>query len=195
MLGRNRMLPITVPPSRPDIAIARAIVRNTTPPTERVASIATWAADEHIVCGVVLGWWLWCRSKPQPERLASDHLLATTVTAFLVPHLLKSTFNQERPDRLTAIGHLRGIPFSGNEMDAFPSGHAIQVGALASAANRLPARQRWLVRTLATGLAGTRVLLLAHWTSDVVAGLAIGAGLERLIRHLTGYGRGRLPAE
>jgi membrane-associated phospholipid phosphatase len=35
----------------------------------------------------------------------------------------------------------------------------------------------------------TRVLLLAHWTSDVVAGLAIGAAMERLLRRFTGYGR------
>jgi hypothetical protein len=35
----------------------------------------------------------------------------------------------------------------------------------------------------------SRVVLLAHWTSDVIAGLAIGAATERLLRRLTGYGR------
>jgi membrane-associated phospholipid phosphatase len=39
------------------------------------------------------------------------------------------------------------------------------------------------------GLVASRVLLLAHWTSDVVAGLAIGAATERLLRRFTGYGR------
>jgi membrane-associated phospholipid phosphatase len=34
----------------------------------------------------------------------------------------------------------------------------------------------------------TRVFLLAHWASDVVAGLALGATLERLIRVGTDYG-------
>jgi hypothetical protein len=29
---------------------------------------------------------------------------------------------------------------------------------------------------------------LAHWTSDVIAGLAIGAAVERLLRHWTGFG-------
>jgi hypothetical protein len=37
----------------------------------------------------------------------------------------------------------------------------------------------------------TRVLLLAHWVSDVVAGLAVGAALERIVRRLTVYGRPR----
>jgi membrane-associated phospholipid phosphatase len=35
------------------------------------------------------------------------------------------------------------------------------------------------------------VVLLAHWVSDVVAGLAVGATLERALRLVSGYGRGR----
>ena len=41
-------------------------------------------------------------------------------------------------------------------------------------------------------LVSTRVLLLAHWTSDVLAGLAIGLSLERLLRNLTRYGNSKL---
>jgi membrane-associated phospholipid phosphatase len=41
---------------------------------------------------------------------------------------------------------------------------------------------------LGAGLVLTRVVLLAHWASDVVAGLALGALVERLLRPLTGYG-------
>ncbi|WP_420965878.1 hypothetical protein [Bradyrhizobium sp. B120] len=48
-------MPITVPPTWPDVALARAISRNTTPPTERAASVLTWAADEHVVCALTLG--------------------------------------------------------------------------------------------------------------------------------------------
>jgi hypothetical protein len=29
---------------------------------------------------------------------------------------------------------------------------------------------------------------LAHWTTDVLAGLVMGAGTERLLRFVTGYG-------
>jgi membrane-associated phospholipid phosphatase len=99
-------------------------------------------------------------------------------------------FDQERPDRRTVEGHWRGVPFSGNRLDAFPSGHAVHVGALASAASRLPERQRNLVWAVGAGLVLTRVVLLAHWVSDVAAGLAVGALTERLLRLVTGYGRG-----
>jgi undecaprenyl-diphosphatase len=43
------------------------------------------------------------------------------------------------------------------------------------------------VRTLAVGNSLTRILVLAHWASDVVAGFALGAVLERLLRPWTGY--------
>jgi membrane-associated phospholipid phosphatase len=64
----------------------------------------------------------------------------------------------------------------------------VHVGALVSAATVLPRAKRNLVWAFATGLALTRVVLLAHWASDVVAGLALGALTERLLRPLTGYG-------
>src|SRR3954447_11248012 len=38
-----------------------------------------------------------------------------------------------------------------------------------------------LVRTLAVGLSLTRMVVLAHWASDVVAGFALGAIVERLL--------------
>jgi membrane-associated phospholipid phosphatase len=37
------------------------------------------------------------------------------------------------------------------------------------------------------GLSLTRVVVLAHWASDVVAGFVLGAALERLLRLWTGY--------
>jgi membrane-associated phospholipid phosphatase len=44
-----------------------------------------------------------------------------------------------------------------------------------------------MVRTLAVGLSLTRIVVLAHWASDVVAGFALGAVIERLLRFWTGY--------
>ena len=83
--------------------------------------------------------------------------------------------------------HARGIPFSGKREDAFPSGHALHMGALASAAGTLPPGPRRAIQALAAGLSLTRIVVLAHWASDVVAGFALGAVLERLLRLWTGY--------
>jgi undecaprenyl-diphosphatase len=80
---------------------------------------------------------------------------------------------------------------SGNAYDAFPSGHAMHIGAVTSAATELPPAQRNVVWALGAALVSTRIVLLAHWTSDVLAGLAFGAILERGLRFLTGFGRAR----
>jgi hypothetical protein len=182
------MARITVSPTRPDVAVANAIAEHTGPRTEKLASILTWGADEHILGALAAGWWLYCRTRSAEERRNSDHILLTTVVVSVLPHLLKAVFKQERPDRETSIGHARGIPLSGKPYDAFPSGHALHVGALASAATTLPAAQRNMVWALGTGLVLTRIVLLAHWVSDVAVGLAVGAATERLLRLLTGEG-------
>jgi membrane-associated phospholipid phosphatase len=182
-----KMALVTVRPTAADIAIANAIAAHTTPRIEKAAEVVTWGADEHVLIALTFAWWLYARRRSR-ERQAADHVLLTTLTASAMPHLLKTVFDQERPDRLTLRGHRRGVPISGKRLDAFPSGHAMHVGALASAASILPARQRNAVWLTGAALVTTRVVLLAHWTSDVVAGLAIGAVLERLLRRFTGYG-------
>jgi membrane-associated phospholipid phosphatase len=180
---------IRVKPTRADIAIADSIAARTGRPTEHVAEAVTWAADEHVLCALALGWWIYARTQDGPVRRASDHILLTTLVASALPHALKTAFDQQRPDRLTVLGHLHGIPLSGNRLDAFPSGHAVHIGALASAATVLPPAQRNAVWAVGSGLVLTRIVLLAHWTSDVVAGLAVGAVIERLLRRVTGFGR------
>jgi undecaprenyl-diphosphatase len=177
-----------VRPTRADIEIANAVSAYTSPQTETVAETLTWGADEHVLCALAVGWWLCARNGGARERRNSNHILLTTVAATVIPHVLKTIFDQVRPDRLTVRGHLHGVPFSGKRFDAFPSGHAIHVGALASAATVLAPAKRNLVWAVGAGLVATRIILLAHWTSDVVTGLAIGALTERLFRPWTGYG-------
>jgi undecaprenyl-diphosphatase len=179
---------IRVKPTRADVAIADGIAAHAGRPTEHVAEVLTWGADEHVLCALAFGWWL-ARTRDVPVRRASDHVLLTTIVASILPHVLKKVFDQERPDRLTVLGHVHGIPLSGKRLDAFPSGHAVHIGALASAATGLPPAQRNAVWAVGGGLVLTRIVLLAHWTSDVVAGLAVGAAVERLLRFVTGFER------
>jgi membrane-associated phospholipid phosphatase len=180
---------VTVRPTAADVAIADIIAAHTNPPTEETAQALTWGADEHILLALTAAWWLYSRGQPARQRQVADHVLLTTLAASGLPHLLKRVFDQSRPDRLTVRGHWHGVPLSGKRLDAFPSGHAIHVGALASAASRLPVYQRNMVWLAGSGLIATRIILLAHWTSDVIAGLAIGVAVERGLRRLTGYGR------
>jgi membrane-associated phospholipid phosphatase len=179
--------PFTVRPTKADVTIARAIARATGPAPQEVARALTWGADEKVLLVLAAAGWLCSRGRGEALRRTGNHALLITVAASLLPHGMKILFNQTRPDRRTVIGHVHGISFSGRREDAFPSGHALHMGALASAAGALPAGPRRTIRALAVGLSLTRIVVLAHWASDVVAGFALGTILERLLRSWTGY--------
>jgi membrane-associated phospholipid phosphatase len=178
---------MTVRPTEADIALARAIARDTGRVPEKLARVLTWGADEKVLLILAAVGWLASRGRGEPLQRAGNHAVLVAVAASILPHGMKRLFNQTRPDRRTVMGHVHGISFSGKREDAFPSGHALHMGALASAAGALPAGPRRAIRALAVGLSLTRVVVLAHWASDVVAGFALGAVLERTLRLWTGY--------
>jgi hypothetical protein len=112
-------------------------------------------------------------------RRQTDHLALSIVVTAILPHLLKRLIDQKRPDRCMVHGRRRGIPRSGKPYDAFPSGHAMHVGAVASAVSRAYPKSAPIAWGLGGLIAATRIVLLAHWTTDVLAGLAMGALVER----------------
>jgi membrane-associated phospholipid phosphatase len=184
--SRNRF-PLTVRPTQADVSIAHAIARYTAPAPEEVARALTWGADEKVLLLLATAGWIASRGSGDRLQRAANHALLVAAAASLLPHGLKLLFDQTRPDRRTVLGHVHGVSFSGRREDAFPSGHALHMGALASAAGALPAGPRRALQTLAVTLSLTRIVVLAHWASDVVAGFAVGAILERLLRLWTGY--------
>jgi undecaprenyl-diphosphatase len=173
-----------IKPTEADIEIAQAIAHYTKPLPEEIAKALTWAADEKVLLALAATGWLASRSGSEQLRRAGNHALLVTVASSLLPHGIKLIFDQTRPDRKTVLGHVHG---TGKRDDAFPSGHAFHMGASASAAGALPTRPRRAIRAIAVGLSLTRVAILAHWASDVLAGFALGAILERLLRLWTGY--------
>jgi undecaprenyl-diphosphatase len=188
-LRRRSRYPIDIPPTGADVAIARAMARNTAPLPDQIARALTWGADEKVLLVLAAVVWLASRGRGGPPRRAGNHALLVAVAASLLPHGLKGLFDQTRPDRRTVIGHVHGISFSGKRRDAFPSGHAIHMGALASAAAVLPPAHRRTIQAVAVGLSLTRIVVLAHWASDVVVGFAFGALLEKVLRGVTCYRR------
>jgi hypothetical protein len=132
--GYRRPFPVAIRPTGADIAIARAIARNTAPAPERISRALTWGADEKVLLTLATAGWILSRGRGEPLRRAGNHALLVTAAASLLPHVMKSFFDQTRPDRMTLLGHIHGVSFSGKREDAFPSGHALHMGALASAA-------------------------------------------------------------
>jgi undecaprenyl-diphosphatase len=176
-----------IPPTSIDRRVAQRIAATARPVPEGIEKTLTWGADEHLLLACAATAWIATTAFRSPLRPAARHLLIVVATTAAAPHVLKTTFDQVRPDRTTVKGHLHGIPISGDSMDAFPSGHALHMGALASAATVLSPRYKIPIWGAALGLSATRIAILAHWVSDVVAGFAIGIVLERTVRRFTGY--------
>jgi membrane-associated phospholipid phosphatase len=91
----------------------------------------------------------------------------------------------------------RGRPFVGGEADAFnfshfagtqayssfPSGHSITAFALAFAVSAVWPRARIAMAIYALVIAATRLVLLAHHPSDVVAGALVGITGAMFVRY------------
>lgn len=164
-----------------DRFVAQIFARTSSPHVERPLKLLTRVGDEHFLLPAVSVYWLISRVSRRSRRDPANHLLLTMVTTAVLPHLLKGIVAQERPDRLEIHGQRHGVPRSGKAFDAFPSGHAVHMGALAAAISRTAPRHRVLIWSVASSLALTRVALLAHWLSDVIVGETLGIVTERLL--------------
>src|SRR5689334_18436344 len=123
------MARVTVKPSRLDKAIAGTIAKHTDSSIEAMAQALTWGADEKLLLTAAIGMRLYAVYKPGLRPL-TNHFVALSLVSAILPHLLKDVVDQTRPDRLTVRGHRHGVPRSGKPRDAFPSGHAVHMGAL-----------------------------------------------------------------
>src|SRR3954470_15259923 len=122
-----------MPTARFDRTVARMAARRTAPAIQSAARAATWAADGKVVIASLTAFWLFSRASPRKRRVQADHLVATAAAAVLLPKLIKGAIDQQRPDRSVVGRDRRGVGKSGNRFDAFPSGHAVHIGAVSSA--------------------------------------------------------------
>jgi membrane-associated phospholipid phosphatase len=174
---------LEVQPTWLDYLITDYVSHHVKPAVEKEAEAATYLADGHLIGCVVAAYWLASRAQDEAKRSEATQMAVGVAAGLALPHILKHFVNQIRPDR-TIYGPRHGIPKSGSPYDAFPSGHAVHLAVVASTLSRFHPTHRRSFWTGAIGLSATRIVLLAHWPSDVLAGLAIGKGLDLIVAKL-----------
>lgn len=102
-------------------------------------------------------------------------VIVSTGLSGLVSVVLKYSIGRARPGFYQDLGILAFKPFSLDpDFASFPSGHATTVGSIAAVLILFFPRSRIFVIPLAIWVAATRIVVGAHYPSDVVAGLGFG---------------------
>jgi len=100
----------------------------------------------------------------------------------LLANLLKRAIGRARPGLYEEWGIFSLHPFAGSaRFESFPSGHATTVGAIFMVVALLFPRYRLHMLIGALWLGFSRVIVEAHYPSDVLAGLAFGAWFSVLM--------------
>ena len=175
--------PIKLRPFATDLAVSHACLRIANPALEQPLRVITWLADEKIMAAAAVFWAATRASPSRPLRREADQMLCSLLIAGVVPHLCKYLVRRERPNRALVRRFDTRVPRLGDAWDSFPSGHAVHLSAVAASARRLVPRRWWPTLIGALGaLAASRIVLLAHYPSDVVAGWGIGALINKAVR-------------
>jgi membrane-associated phospholipid phosphatase len=110
----------------------------------------------------------------------------------LIANLLKRAIGRARPELFDAVGSFSFSSFANDyTLESFPSGHATTALALAFVIGFLA--QRWFPYALIFGLgiAVSRIIVGAHYPTDVLAGIVLGifgAYAVRYVFALRGWG-------
>lgn len=120
--------------------------------------------------------------KPKARAVAQDGLAASVITSFMIVPIMKASFGRARPDQ--DHGAKDFDPFDIGQ-SSFPSGHTAQAFTVATVI--ASHYDSWWIRIASFGTASlvgwSRVHKDRHYTSDCVAGAAIGTFVGYTVTH------------
>lgn len=121
----------------------------------------------------ILFQWIWKKPKLAWSML---YLIAAIVISGVICDLLKGIFGRSRPGLLFQHAYFGFYWFKFKASYwSFPSGHATTSAALGMGLAMIWPRLSWLFVVLALLVAASRVLVGAHFPSDVMAGFYLGS--------------------
>jgi membrane-associated phospholipid phosphatase len=113
-----------------------------------------------------------------------EYLFFAVLFPVVITEVVKWTVGRGRPFVGGKANPFNFVPFTGTEAYfSFPSAHAVTSFALAFAVGAIWPRARGAMLAYAILIAATRLVLLAHHPSDVVAGAVIGVAGAMAVRY------------
>jgi membrane-associated phospholipid phosphatase len=113
---------------------------------------------------------------------AAAFLFAAVALSGLVNDLVKVLVGRSRPGLLFSLGVYGFKPFTNQYYYAsFPSGHANTIAALCYGLSVVTGRFKWVWLTMALAVMSSRVIVGAHFPSDVLFGAYLGVVVTELI--------------
>ncbi|MCD2174490.1 phosphatase PAP2 family protein [Rhizobium sp. C4] len=114
------------------------------------------------------------REKWRYTATASAYVFLSVALSGIIGNVVKRIIGRARPPLFDAEGAFHFKAFSGHLYESFPSGHSTTDGAMAMALAVLFPAIRVPVLIIGGFLALTRIMVGAHYLSDVIAGYSFG---------------------
>ena len=161
-----------------DRAVSRAISALPPSPLDTAMKNVSTAANHSLLWFAIAA--ILAARRGAGRKAAARGVLAIAGASATANGLLKPLLPRRRPaaSELPAYQTLRNPPTS----SSFPSGHAASAAAFATAVALESPKLGLAVAPLAASVAYSRVHVWVHWSSDVVAGAAVG-GVVALATH------------
>ncbi|MEV6314475.1 phosphatase PAP2 family protein [Streptomyces sp. NPDC051776] len=125
---------------------------------------------------------MWALGQPRSRRAAARGVASLALASATVNTVVKGSFGRDRPvlHAVPLVRRLTKQPIT----TSFPSGHSASAAAFTVGAALESRRWGAVLAPVAASVAFSRVYTGVHYPSDVVAGVALGAGAAFAVRGL-----------